>query len=114
MKIPTVNETISPQVFYILLALTDKTLHGYGIRDQVAHDSRGSVVMAPGTVYILLKRMLVKGWVKRLDAGDSAKITARYELTRSGNIKFEGEAARMREVAEHVRYKLTGQIRFER
>jgi len=50
MNIPTVDETMSPQVFYILLALTDKTLHGYGIREQVAYDSASNVVMATGTV----------------------------------------------------------------
>ncbi len=106
-------KTISPQVFYILLSLTDKTLHGYGIRDQVAHDSRGNVIMATGTVYILLKRMVIKGWVRQvMPDDDRPKITSRYELTKSGRLKLIGEVDRIREVAEIARYKLTGQIDF--
>jgi len=111
MEIPTINETMSPQVFYILLALTDKTLHGYGIRDQVAHDSRGTVVMATGTVYILLKRLVLKGWIAGVAAVDRPKVTSRYELTALGWRNLEVEVRRIQEVAEIARYKMTGRIK---
>ncbi len=111
MDIPSVDETLSAQQFYILLALTDKTLHGYGIRGQVAYDSRGTVVMAPGTAYTLLKRMLAKGLVEQVDAIDGrAKVTRRYRLTSYGRTRLEGEAKRLREIAEHARYKLASRM----
>jgi len=107
MQVPTFSVTMSPQSFYILLALTDKSLHGYGIRDEVAHISRSTVVMAPGTVYVLLKRLISRGWIERVPANDRPKIAARYELTTQGRRRLMLEAARVQELADLARYKLT-------
>ena len=40
MKITSFKGILSTTEFYILLAVADKTLHGYGIRDQIIQDSR--------------------------------------------------------------------------
>lgn len=113
MKIPSINTTFSPQEFYTLLALTDKTLHGYGIIDQVAHDSESTVVMAGGTIYPLLKRMISQGLVAKVDAdGAQPQIVYRYELTNSGRACLVAEVGRIQRIADHARYKLSAQKRF--
>src|SRR3954469_11015932 len=108
MNVPSINETLSTQAFYVLLALTDKRLHGYGIRDQAAHDSYGSVVMATGTVYGLLKRMCLARLVNRNDdLEENGKMIARYELTSMGKSVLKMEVERLETISKYARYKLS-------
>lgn len=107
MNIPTVNNTLNLQEFYILLAITNKTLHGYGIRAQVAYDSESSVVMATGTVYGILKRLVTQGLVRKVEVDDQrGRIACRYELTEYGARRLENEVRRIENVTRHARYKL--------
>ncbi len=43
------NKPLTPAVLHILLALSTKERHGYGIMKQVEVDSQGKVNMEPGT-----------------------------------------------------------------
>jgi len=52
------RQTLTPSVFYILLALCDKERHGYEIMKQTEYDSDGKIEMGPGTLYGNIKRML--------------------------------------------------------
>lgn len=52
-------QILTPSVFYILLALSDKERHGYEIMKQVKYDSDGKIEMGPGTLYGSIKRMIV-------------------------------------------------------
>jgi DNA-binding PadR family transcriptional regulator len=49
---------LTPAVFNILLALADGEKHGYGIMLEVEANTKGQVVMGPGTLYGSIKRML--------------------------------------------------------
>lgn len=53
----TLNPTLSTAETYILLALARRPIHGYGVYEQVAHDSQGQLILATGTVYAALKRL---------------------------------------------------------
>jgi len=45
-------------VFQILVALTDRERHGYGIMQDIADRTGGKFRMSPGTLYGTIKRML--------------------------------------------------------
>jgi hypothetical protein len=52
---------LTPAVFNILLALADGEKHGYGIMQEVEANTKGQVLMGPGTLYGSIKRMLQSG-----------------------------------------------------
>jgi|GEM_PF-2252602 len=79
MTTPTLNSTLGANAFYALLAVVDRPLHGYGIRDQIAYDSKGQLVPATGTVYITLKRLTSQGPVECIEPGGArTDTTCRY------------------------------------
>ena len=47
---------LTPAVFNILLALADGDKHGYGIMLEVEVNTKGQVLMGPGTLYGSIKR----------------------------------------------------------
>ena len=58
------RKTLTPSVFYILLALCNKERHGYEIMKQAEYDSDGKIEMGPGTLYGSIKRMLADGLIE--------------------------------------------------
>lgn len=107
MSVATLNDTLSTQAFYVLLAIMDKTLYGYAVCDQIAHDSESRVILATGTVYTVLKRLVAQGLVERIDArGEKGGITYRYRITARGTERLKAEIARMQRSIADVRYKL--------
>ena len=53
--------------FFILLSLATTPKHGYGIIKEVESISGNRVVLATGTLYSALRRMLEDGWIERMD-----------------------------------------------
>lgn len=49
---------LTPAVFHILLALSDKERHGYGIMQEIRSNTDGQLRMGPGTLYGTIKRMI--------------------------------------------------------
>lgn len=84
--------------FFILLSLATTPKHGYGIIKEVEALSAGKVVLAAGTLYSALRRMLEDGWIKRLQEADY-KVDGRerklYNLTDLGRRIFELETKRL-------------------
>ncbi len=66
-KKDTTNAPLTPAVFHILLALSTKERHGYGIMKEVETDSQGKVNMGPGTLYGSLGRMIEAGLIRESD-----------------------------------------------
>jgi len=110
-SIPTLNTTLTTPALYVLLALTDKTLHGYGIRSQVADDSEGQVILAMGTVYPLLDRLVKQRLIERIEASNTRRnVACRYRITGWGRKELAREVRRLERMAVQMRYKLTGRI----
>lgn len=90
------NSPLTPAVFHILLALSGKERHGYGIMKQVEVDSQGKVTMGPGTLYGSLKRMLDAGLVTegdtRIDPQMDDQRRIYYQITDAG---FQALAAEL-------------------
>jgi len=92
------NVSLTPQIFYILLALATKERHGYEIMKQVENDSQSKVKLGPGTLYGAIKRMLEEKLIVELDTNHSRR--KYYKLTEKGRAIFSNELQRYREAVE--------------
>src|SRR4051794_32454521 len=90
---------LTPPVFHIMLALADGERHGYGVMQEVARDTEGSLQLGPGTLYGCLKRMLAARLVEESDErpDPSADDERRryYRLTHLGDRVLRAEARRL-------------------
>jgi len=93
---------LTPAVLHILLALSTKERHGYGIMKQVEADSQGKVKMGPGTLYGSLGRMMEAGLIresdKKVDPEMDDERRINYKITGLGKKALAAELERYREV----------------
>jgi DNA-binding PadR family transcriptional regulator len=101
---------LTPAVFNILLALTDGEKHGYGIMLEVEANTKGQILMGPGTLYGSIKRMLQAGLIEesdeRLDPEmDDPRRRSYYRLTGLGRRTLRMEAERLASQVQLARAK---------
>jgi DNA-binding PadR family transcriptional regulator len=93
---------LTPAVLHILLALSIRERHGYGIMKQVEADSQGKVKMGPGTLYGSIRRMmetgLIRESVKRVDPEMDDERRIYYKITGAGRTALAAELNRYRGV----------------
>ncbi len=105
----TMQAPLTPAVLHILLALSTKERHGYGIMKQVESDSQGKVTMGPGTLYGSIRRMIDAGLVRERDKAidpemdDERRIY--YKITGLGQKALDAELRRYREVVAVAKQK---------
>lgn len=101
---------LTPAVFNILLALADGEKHGYGIMQEVEANTKGQVLMGPGTLYGSIKRMLQAGLIvesdERVDPEmDDPRRRSYYRLTDLGKRALRMEAERLASQVQIARTK---------
>lgn len=100
---------LTPAVLHILLALSTKARHGYGIMKQVDSDSQGKVKMGPGTLYGSIRRMIEAGLIreseKKIDPEMDDERRIYYQITSRGQRALAAELQRYREVVAVARKK---------
>ena len=105
----TSNAPLTPAVLHILLALSTKERHGYGIMKQVASDSEGKVNMGPGTLYGSIGRMIEAGLIresnKKIDPEMDDERRIYYKITGLGQKALAAELQRYREVVAVAKQK---------
>jgi DNA-binding PadR family transcriptional regulator len=87
--------------FFIILSLATAPKHGYAIMKEVEAMSEKRVVLATGTLYSALRRMLEDDWIERvMDNNSEADNRERklYQLTRRGRRILEAEISRLRKL----------------
>jgi len=103
------NTPLTPAVLHILLALSTKERHGYGIMKQVEADSQGKVNMGPGTLYGSLGRMIEAGLIresdKKIDPEMDDERRVYYKITSLGQKALAAELERYREVVAVAKQK---------
>lgn len=103
------NAPLTPAVLHILLALSTKERHGYGIMKQVESDSQGKVKMGPGTLYGSLGRMIEAGLIresdKKIDPEMDDERRVYYKMTGLGQKALAAELARYREIVAVAKQK---------
>lgn len=107
MAMNAANPPLTPAVLHILLALSSRERHGYGIMKQVETDSRGKVNMGPGTLYGSIGRMIDAGLIresaKRIDPEMDDERRVYYKITGLGEKALEAELQRYCEVVAVAR-----------
>jgi DNA-binding PadR family transcriptional regulator len=91
---------MSEATYYVLAALLDERLHGYGIVKKVGTLSGGSVALTTGTLYGVLDRLVGQGLVASDGEEEvGGRLRRYYRITDGGAESVRGEAARMRRAA---------------
>ena len=95
--------------FHILLSLVGAEQHGYGIMQEVADRTNGTVRIWPATLYGSLKRLIAEGLIEESDERPVAELDdARrryYRLTRLGRAVLELECERLQEMVRMMQKK---------
>lgn len=90
---------LKPDLFHILLALSERELHGYGIMKSVEDKTEGQIVLEPSPLYRRLKRLLEMGIVAESSERPAADVDDErrryYRLTNLGRSVLAADAARM-------------------
>ncbi len=95
-------ETLSEQMYYVLLSLHTGPMHGYRMMQYVSELTQGRVVIGAGTLYALLGRFEEEGYI-RLSGQEEGRKS--YELTSAGRQALEHEFERLRrQVADGARF----------
>lgn len=91
-------DTLTEQMYYVLLALWDGPRHGYGIMQFTSELTQGQVNIGAGTLYALLGRFEAEGLISLIDARDGGR--KRYKLTDYGRQVLKEEYARLWRLVE--------------
>lgn len=97
------SETLHRPTYFILAALLEGPLHGYGIIKRVEELTGGELRLRAGTLYAALDRLADEGRV----AADreevvSGRLRRYYRLTPAGRATLTAEAGRLRRAADVV------------
>lgn len=88
-------ETLTEQMFYVLLALR-RERHGYGAMQAITALTQGRVKVGAGTLYALLERFEKDGLISLTRLEDNRKY---YRLTPEGEAVLQAEYERIRRQA---------------
>ena len=88
--------------FFILLCLAASPKHGYAIMKEVEAMSDKRVVLATGTLYSALRRMLDDDWIKRLEDNlvSNGRERKFYQLTEHGRSILQAEIERLHKLVD--------------
>lgn len=98
---------LTPAVFYVMLALSSGSKHGYAIMQETITLSEGGFQMGPGTLYSTIQRLVELDLVTEADADPTEDSRRRnYELTRLGRHLLQEEVRRMNAVVKRANARL--------
>lgn len=79
---------LRPVEFLILIALAEREQHGYGLTQEIAARTDGSLQLEPGNLYKVLKRLVNDGLIEAAGHREVAELGNErrryYRLTRLG------------------------------
>ena len=84
--------------FFILLSLSPGPKHGYAILKSVEDLSDGRLILSTGTLYGAIKRLLDRGWIRRVDdplPNGTDRERKAYDLTELGRNVLNAELKRL-------------------
>ena len=94
---------LTETTFFILLSLSPKPKHGYAMMKDVESLSEGRIRLSTGTLYGAIKRLLEKGWIKRVEdpnADENRRGRKAYVLTQYGKRILNTEVDRLQDLVE--------------
>ena len=100
---------LTAAMFNVMLALADGEKHGYAILKEVEEHTGGEVQLSTGTLYGIIKRLLVEGLIAELRHRPAAENDDQrrryYRLTEAGREVAVAEAVRMEKLIARARGK---------
>jgi len=99
---------LTPAMFHVLLALADGDKHGYAILKEVVEQTNGEVQLGTGTLYGIIKRLLMSGLITEVRRSSLKNDDPRrryYRLTNSGRETAVAEAKRLEKLVAQARSK---------
>lgn len=90
------KKALTQPMYYVLLSLQEKR-HGYEIMQYVEWLTEGRVKIGPGTLYSLLSRFEVEGYIKMVSDDDNKKT---YLIQSLGEQALNEEIERLRSLLE--------------
>jgi PadR family transcriptional regulator, regulatory protein PadR len=97
------SETFRRPTYFILAALLEGPLHGYGIIKRVEELANGELHLRAGTLYAALDRLADQGLViADREEVVSGRLRRYYRLTPEGVTALTAEAAQLRRAADVV------------
>lgn len=103
------HRSISTQVFQILLAVSDKQLHGYAIIQDIKRRTDGRISLTASTLYSAIKRMLEAGLIEESDERPVRELDDErrryYGITSEGMRVLRHEAEWLEQLTEMAREK---------
>ena len=91
-------------VYHILLSLSGKHRHGYGIIKDVADATEGRLELEAGTLYAAIKRLRDDGLIEETPGPESSDARRRYyALTALGRGVLKAESERLVELVDLAR-----------
>ena len=91
---------LSAQQFHVLLALSDRERHGYGIILDVLERTDGALRLGTGTLYTAVARLADLGLIADADRRDDRR--RYYRLTSTGRAVLRAETARLESLVRHA------------
>ena len=99
MPDPRDHLPLKPLDLELLIALADGDRHGYGLVQAVAEHTEGLLVLDPGNLYRVIKRLLDSGLIAEADqrhAPEAGERRRYYRLTPLGGRVLAAEIERLR------------------
>lgn len=98
------SHAISTLEYHVLLALAEGPLYGYAIKDAVASESAGTLTPRAGSLYRVIARLMMSGFVSETEPSEPAEphpglARKYYGLTGEGRRALAGEARRLKGAA---------------
>ncbi len=98
------SNPLTESTFYILLALVDEPLHGYGIIKKIELLSHKTIILAAGTLYGALENLKQTNLVEQLPTEDKSRRKI-YQITHEGLGVLKKDYLRMKNlciIAENI------------
>ena len=99
---------MTPQVFQVLLSLSDAPRHGYAMIQDIDERTGGEIRLTASTLYDALARLVDDGLIAEVEAPDNTARDSRrryYALTREGRDAAATEAHRLERTLSMAREK---------
>ena len=107
---PKASPPLSTAAQYILLALANEDLHGYGIIQEIARQTQGSYRVGPGTLYDNLKKLMDQKLVvdapRKSRGRDNEDDRRLYHLTQEGRAVLSVEIDRLHSLVIEAQSRL--------
>lgn len=101
------QKSLNTKWFHILLALTDRDLHGSAIMEEVLHRTDGEIRLWPGALYGALKDLSTEGLIVEVDPPENAPTEGGkrrfYRITPGGRERLATEVDRMADLVRLAR-----------